>query len=263
MLFDARALALAAVPVAVLGLGGCTTLRETQPAHTATEQLLMSHAAEIAATRLAAALPERGAVFLDATRVKGDGSDYAVAAARAALVKRGLTLVGDAKDSDLTVELRMGALSIDQTDVVFGLPAGYIPLPGTVQAFPIPELSLYSNKLRRGVAEFAALAYETKTRRAVASIGPTGGERDLRERKILTVFKFGSRLERAGDVYGNRPRPVSALRSRPARPICRPSPARPFHESGCPGPGGRHRAERRSAQEATLTGTPPFDASTN
>lgn len=197
--------ALSVILVAAGGLAACTTLRETQPAHSATEQLLMSHAAELAAAKLAAALPDRGAVFLDSTRVKGDGADYATAAVRAALLARGLTLTPAAAESGLTVELRMGAMSIDQTDTVFGLPAGFIPLPGTVQAFPIPEISIYSNKLRRGVAEFAALAYETGSRRVVAAVAPVGGERNLRERKVLTVFKFGERLERAGQVDGAPP----------------------------------------------------------
>ena len=38
-------------------LTGCTVVRETLPAHTATEELLVSHATEIAAEKLAAALP--------------------------------------------------------------------------------------------------------------------------------------------------------------------------------------------------------------
>lgn len=183
-----------------LAAAGCTTLRETQPAHTATEELLVSHAAEIAAARLAAALPARAAVFVDATNFKGDNTAYALAAVRAALMQRGLALVADRKESAVTVEVRAGALSIDQRDTVWGLPAGYLPIPGTLSAFPIPEISVYSENLRRGVAEFAAVAYDTRSHVLIAAVGPTGGERDLIQRKYLTVFTKGSRLERAGVV---------------------------------------------------------------
>ena len=197
---------LLAVTLAATALAGCATLRETQPAHTATEELLVSHAAEIAAGRLAGALPARGTAYVDATNFKGETAPYALAAVRAALIARGLTLVGRPEASRITVEVRAGALSIDQRDVVFGLPAGYLPIPGTLSAFPIPEISLYSENLRRGVAEFAAVAYDTRTRAPIAAVGPTGGERDLRQRRFLTLFTFGSRLERAGEVDGRAAR---------------------------------------------------------
>lgn len=186
-------------------LAGCTTLRETQPAHTATEELLVSHASEIAAAKLAAALPASSAVFVDAINFRGEHTDYALSAIRAALVARGMTLVESRDASAVVVEVRAGALSIDQTDTVLGIPAGYLPIPGTLSAFPIPEISVYSDNLRRGVAEFAAFAYDTRTRAPIAAAGPTGGERDLRQRRVLTVFSWGARLERAGEVDGRKP----------------------------------------------------------
>lgn len=181
-----------------LALGGCTTLHETQPAQSATQQLLTSHAAEIAAAKLAEALPPDSSVFVDATHFKGDGSDYALEAIQAALLKRGLILVPDKKTSHITVALRMGALSIDQSDTIWGLPAGELPIPGTLTAFPIPEISVYSVNKRLGKAEFSAYAYVTKTGQPVAFAGPVGGEEKLIFKKYLTVFHRGHRLEKAG-----------------------------------------------------------------
>jgi hypothetical protein len=181
-----------------LALAGCTTLRETQPTHTATEQLLMSHAAEIAASHLADALPPDGSVWIDASHFKGDGSDYALSAIQAAFMKRGLVLAPDQKSSHLTVALRMGALSIDQSDTILGIPAGYLPIPGTLSAFPIPEISVYSSNRRIGVAEFSAFAYVTATHQPVAFAGPVAGERKLILKKYLTVFSSGSRVEEPG-----------------------------------------------------------------
>lgn len=190
--------------LAALGVGlaaalqGCTTLRETQPTHTATEELLMSHAAEIAAGHLAEALPPDGAVWIDDSRFKGDGSDYALSAIQAAFMKRGLVLVPDQRSSHITVALRLGALSIDQSDTVFGFPGGDLPIPGTITALPLPEISLYSSNRRVGVAEFSAYAYVTATRQPVAFAGPAPGERKLILKKYLTVFGSGSRVERPG-----------------------------------------------------------------
>ncbi|MGC1302016.1 MAG: DUF6655 family protein [Caulobacteraceae bacterium] len=177
---------------------GCTTYRETQPAHTATEQLLTNHAAEIAAEKLAGALPPQSAVFLDLSHFKGDNADYAISAIDDAFAHRGIILVADKKTSKLTVELRMGALSIDQEDTVFGLPATTLPIPGTLTAFPIPEISFYSAAHRTGVAEFSAFAYDTATGAPVAFTGPVAGQRKLVQRHILTVFGFGSRVEPPG-----------------------------------------------------------------
>ncbi len=190
--------ALAALSLAGLALSGCETIRETQPPQTATQQLLLSHAAEIAAQGLAAAMPTPGEVFVDATHFKGDGSDYALSAIRSALLQRGLTLIDDKTKAQTILEVRMGALSIDQTDTVFGLPAGFIPIPGTLSAFPVPELSLYSHASRAGKAEFSAFAYDAKTGRPIAFLGPAGGTRDLTQTSILTLFTFGSRTEKAG-----------------------------------------------------------------
>jgi hypothetical protein len=188
----------------LVALTGCTTLRETQPTHTATEQLLLSHAAEIAAGHLADALPPDGSVWIDASHFKGDGSDYALSAIQAAFMRRGLVLAADQKSSHLTVALRMGALSIDQSDTILGIPAGYLPIPGTLSAFPIPEISIYSSNRRIGVAEFSAYAYVTATHQPVAFAGPAPGERKLILKKYLTVFSSGSRVEEPGPTKPKR-----------------------------------------------------------
>ena len=185
-------------------VAACTTYRETTPAHTATEELLTSHAAEMAADRLAARLPPSSAVYVDATHFKGDGSDYALATIEAALLRHGMVLTPDQKASKLTVVLRMGALSIDQHDTILGIPGGYLPIPGTLTAFPIPELSLYSSNVRVGKAEFAAAVYNTATLAPVAFVGPVGGARKLVQKRYLTVFSRGGRLEEAGRVDGKK-----------------------------------------------------------
>lgn len=179
---------------------GCTTVRETLPAHTATEQLLVSHATEIAADKLAAALPSGGRAFVDDAHMKGDGADYAVSAIRAACLRHGLRLAPDRASSDLVIEVRMGADSIDSADTVLGFPAVNMAIPGTLTAVPIPELSAYSRHRRKGATELSAFAYDARTGRAIAFVGPVAGQRQLEEWKILSVFGSGSLVEEPGSA---------------------------------------------------------------
>ena len=181
-------------------LTGCTVVRETQPVHTATEELLVSHAAEIAAEKLAAALPSGRRAYVDDRHMRGDDADYAVSAIRAACLRHGLLLAPDKISSDIVVEVRMGAASIDSKDMVLGIPAVAVAIPGTLTAIPIPELSAYSHARRKGTVELAAFAYDARTGQPVAFVGPTGGERLIEESRILTIFGSGSREEQPGAV---------------------------------------------------------------
>jgi len=186
-------------------VSGCVTYRETQPAHAATELLLTSHAAEIAADKLATALPTRATVFLDVSHFNGDSADYAIGAIDAAFMRHGMTLTSDKKSAKVTVELRLGALSIDQKDVVFGLPAETLPIPGTITAFPIPEISFYSSNRRIGVAEFSAFAYDSASGAPIAFAGPVSGERRLVQKRYLTFITRGKRLEAPHDAPPTQP----------------------------------------------------------
>lgn len=179
-------------------LTGCTSVRETQPPHTATEQLLVSHATEIAADGLAAVLPIGRKAFVDNTYMKGDGADYAISAIRAACLRHGLLLAPDKATSDLVVEVRMGADSVDSRDTVLGIPSVNLVIPGTLTAVPVPELSVYSHHQRKGATELSAFAYDTRTGRALAFIGPVAGQQDLEESKIISIFGSGSLEEPPG-----------------------------------------------------------------
>ena len=185
---------------------GCSVVRETLPVHTATEELLVSHAAEIAAEKLAGALPTGRRAFVDDQHLRGDRSSYAISAIRAACLKHGLLLAPDRASSDIVVEVRMGAASIDSKDTVLGIPAVAVAIPGTLTAIPIPELSAYSRARRKGTVELAAFAYDTHTGQAIAFVGPTGGERLIEESRVLTIFGSGSRVEQPGAVTPDMPK---------------------------------------------------------
>jgi hypothetical protein len=183
-------------------LSGCTTDRQTDPQRTATEQLLISTAADRAAQSLKLDLgPERKA-FLDATNFEGIDGKYAIAAIRSSLLKQGTRFVGDKKDADTIVEIRAGALSIDKHETLVGIPAANIPIPLAGQ-LGTPEIALYKSQDQEGIAKFAATAYDAKDGRFLGESTPPLGHSHIKKRVIMVV----SWIE--DDVHGEAAAPAS------------------------------------------------------
>jgi hypothetical protein len=183
-------------------LSGCTTGRETDPQRTATEQLLISTAADRAAASIVLNLePERKA-FLDATNFEGLDGKYAIAAIRSSLLKKGTRIVADKKDADTIIEIRSGALSIDKHQTLVGIPSVDIPIP-LAGDFGTPEVALYKAEEQEGVAKFAATAYDAKDGRFLGESAPPLGRSKIKRQVVLIV----SWIE--DDVHNEAARPES------------------------------------------------------
>lgn len=63
----------------VLAAGACTTRKESNPPRTATEQLLISAAADRAAEKMNLDMPPDSKVFVDSSNIEGLDSKYAIA----------------------------------------------------------------------------------------------------------------------------------------------------------------------------------------
>jgi hypothetical protein len=172
-------------------LSACATATETHPFRTATEQLLVTQAAEAAAKQLVVPIKSGDRVFLDTVNFTGEGSAYAASAIREALARQGAVLASDRNASDVTVEVRLAALSIDQMNRLLGMPSLTLPISTTLTTATIPELSLYSRRDRTGVAEFAAFAYETRTGKLIGKPLHFAGETRLRSHKLMMVLSWG------------------------------------------------------------------------
>jgi hypothetical protein len=107
----------------LLTLAGCTQAVESNPPRTATEQMLISTAADRAAEKLALALPKGTSVFVDASNFDGTDAKYAIGSIRAQLLKQGIRLVEDKKKAHTIVEVRSGALSTDKSQTLVGIPS--------------------------------------------------------------------------------------------------------------------------------------------
>lgn len=153
---------------------GCTTTNQTTPERSATEQLLISKAADDAAAKLVLDVPTGTKVWIDDSRFEGIDGKYAIGAIRESILKQGFQVVDKASAADVIVEIRAGALSIDESDMLFGIRSFEVPIP--LSAAPrIPEIALFKRDKKEGVAKIAALAYDAEDGTLIAASDPTFG----------------------------------------------------------------------------------------
>ena len=153
---------------------GCTTTRQTDPQRSATEQLLISTAADHAVDDINLDFAPGAKVFVDATNFEGTDSKYAIATLRDRILKLGGRLVADRGQADTVVEIRAGALSVDRSQTLVGIPQFDIPIP-LAGPLGFPEIALFKKSERRGVAKFAATSFGAKEGEGQDSSGPRYG----------------------------------------------------------------------------------------
>jgi len=189
-LFVASALALA--------VGACASTSETNPSRTATEQLLVARAADRAVEGLVLPIPQGSRVFVDDAYFRAENSPYAVSAIRSALSEAGYALVPSKQEAAAVLELRAGALSLEQMRRVFGLPEMRVPINDSFNVVSLPELSIYSRRDRVGVAEFSGFLYEPKTGAPLGAVLPMTGEFRIRSHKLLMIVAWGQQSVEPG-----------------------------------------------------------------
>lgn len=167
---------------------GCATIRVTDPPRTATEQFLMSVAAQQAVDQLSATALRDRVVFVDSQfLISGQPAieqSYLIGELRARLLQGGVRLANRREDAQIVLELRAGALGIDRTEFLLGIPSLYVGAAATEVTsgarLATPELALVKSTRQRGYASVAFVAYWRDTGELVAASGPTLG-RTVRE----------------------------------------------------------------------------------
>lgn len=179
------------VPIALLGaaLAGCTIDRQTSPERTATEQLMLSSAADRAAEQLTFGMPKGTKVFVDATNFDAYDGKYAIAKIRSRVLESGANLVNDKDKADAIVEIRSGALSTDDHDMIVGIPSFGIPIPFAGE-LTVPELALFKKGTEKGVAKFAAAGYDAKTGELIHSSDAKYGFSTQNEWVVLFLISW-------------------------------------------------------------------------
>ncbi len=183
----------------MMAVPACTTVRESSPQHTATEQLLISTAVDRAVERMKLNIPEGTKVFLAGDQLEGSDGKYATAAIRDHLLRRGARLVVDRGKADAVVEVRAGALSVDDRQMLVGTQGFNVPIPFAGQ-FGFPEIALYKEKERLGVAKLAAVGYSVPEGKLIDSTGPRFGYSHQNEQVLLFFFSW-----RSSDLPADQP----------------------------------------------------------
>lgn len=162
------------VLMVILG-AGCASYTTTNPPRSATEQLLLSTAVDHAMTNADLSIFRNQKVFVDASYFDSYDPKYAIGTVRDALSRGGARLVDDVKSSDVVVEVRSGALSIDASQSFFGIPQMGVPVP-LAGALNIPQLPFFLNSKQDSYAKIALLAYDTRSRQHIYSSGSLDGK---------------------------------------------------------------------------------------
>ncbi len=172
-------------------LVGCATERESNPPRTATEELLISTAADRAASQMLAAFLPNARVFVDAQYFEGLDSKYTIGAIRDQLAKDGAHLIADRGSADIVIEIRSGAQSIDETSTLFGVPNMDLPVP-LAGALKIPEIALFKVAREIGTSKIAMTGYAQKDGTYKFSVGLDYGYSHRNQWTLLILFSWNS-----------------------------------------------------------------------
>jgi hypothetical protein len=170
-------------------LAGCTTTKTTTTARTATEQLLLSTATDHALQKIGLDFLSGRKVFLDSSNYDSYDSKYVIGTLRDALSRCGAILADSATNCDVIVEVRSGALAVNESDTMFGIPSCGIPIPlaGTVQT---PEIAFYKSTQQRSYAKFALLVLARDSHAHIYSSGPLDGKSYDKHFRVIFVSWF-------------------------------------------------------------------------
>ncbi len=193
---------------------GCATIRVTDPPRTADEQFLQSQAINEAVEQLSFAALRDRRVYLsdeylltdDELQVAGIGAVpeyerlYLLAELRNRMLIEGVELSGSAEAADIIVEARTGAIGINRSNFLLGIPGTNLPVGevelGDVQApLILPELAIVKNIKQRGFASVSITAYWRDTGNLVAASGPFIGRTER-----IDYYFFGLGPRTTGDI---------------------------------------------------------------
>ena len=158
--------------------GGCATLRVTQPPETADEQFLLSRAASLAISKISVANLRDRLVYISMRFMNAGlpGHNFLEADLRSHLLTSGVRLTNTRTKAQIVLEVRCGALGINQENSFIGIPAlafgSYNGSTGFSLPVALPQISILQNTTQQGYVSVAYVAYWKKTGEIVASSGP-------------------------------------------------------------------------------------------
>jgi hypothetical protein len=196
---------------AVVAVGGCATIRVTDPEHTADELYLENVASKLAVDQISADVLRARKVYLDSSYLTSatqpsDQQQYLIGELRAKLLKTGVQLMPSRGQAEIVMEVRSQGISVDHIEFLLGLPPSSVGgiFTGGI-AGTTPELAIIKRTQQHGFSSVAYIAYFADTGVVVASSGPFVG-RTIRD----DYWFFGYGPQTIGNVPPAEPAPVEA-----------------------------------------------------
>jgi hypothetical protein len=190
------------VLVLMLIASGCSTMKRTDTARTAREQMLISGAIDQSLAKCDFA-PFRGSrVFVEDKYLESVDKGYLVGSVRHRLMLNGATIASKAEEADVVVEMRSGGIGTDNADSYVGIPE--IVLPGMMT---LPEVRFWQRTRQSALAKIGMVAYETKTNEMLGAGGVSAALADDRNSFFMGWGPFQSGSARS-EIERTIPRQV-------------------------------------------------------
>jgi hypothetical protein len=182
-----RLLVLCATLCALLHVAsGCAFSSRVETPRSSWEQILATTAIDRALKQVEWPEVDGKSVFVE-VGPPGDVLDdlYLQRSIEVALADRGAQIARNAEGAEYLLSCLVGAIGLDISGRFMGLmgsQGGFIP-------FTIPELALYKNTLRRGVAKTEIYLVDLETKKIIHHSGPVEGAAYRRSKTFFFVFE--------------------------------------------------------------------------
>jgi hypothetical protein len=173
----------------LLFAGGCATSKSSNTARTATEQLLISNAIDQSLNKIDFRPFQGHAVYLNDKYVECTDKPYLISSVRHRLLVAGATLVDDAAQSEVLLELRSGGIGTDTAESFLGVPE--VTLPGMLT---LPEIRLLTRSVQKGTAKLGLVAIDARSKQVLGTGGIALSQSDTQNWFVMGVgpFRTGS-----------------------------------------------------------------------
>jgi hypothetical protein len=145
---------------------GCSSMKRSDTARTAREQLLISNAVDQSLNKVNFDSLRGRAILIEDKYLDCVDKGYLTASVRHRVARAGGKIAAKIDDADIVLEIRSGGVGTDTADSFLGTPA--IAMPGMLA---IPEIKLVSKTNQSAVAKIGLAAYDAKTMRLLGDGG--------------------------------------------------------------------------------------------
>jgi hypothetical protein len=166
---------------------GCSSLKRSDTARTAREQLLISNAVDQSLNKVNFDSLRGRAILVEDKYLDCVDKGYLTASVRHRVARAGGKIAPKIDDADIVLEIRSGGVGTDTAESFLGTPA--IAMPGMVS---IPEIKLVSRTNQTAVAKIGLAAYDAKTMRLLGDGGTSLSKSTDNNSYVLGVGPYQS-----------------------------------------------------------------------